>query len=47
MRVRAGRYLGAPSPQHVPITPDTDPDARFYAEPLRGPATTSLAERWA
>jgi nucleoside-diphosphate-sugar epimerase len=30
------RYLGAPSPQHVPTAPDTDPDSRFYAELLRG-----------
>ncbi len=30
------RYLGAPPPHHLPIGPDTDPDARFYAELLRG-----------
>jgi 2-alkyl-3-oxoalkanoate reductase len=28
--------LGAPPPPHLPIEPDTDPDARFYAELLRG-----------
>jgi len=28
--------LGAPAPQHVPATADTDPDGRFYAELLRG-----------
>ena len=32
------RYLGAPSPRHVPTGPDTDPDGRFYAELLRGAA---------
>jgi nucleoside-diphosphate-sugar epimerase len=32
------RYLGAPSPPHVPAGPDTDPDGRFYAELLRGAA---------
>jgi nucleoside-diphosphate-sugar epimerase len=32
------RYLGAPSPQHVPTGPDTDRDSRFYAELLRGAA---------
>lgn len=30
------RYLGAPSPRHRPIAPDTDPDGRFYAELIRG-----------
>jgi nucleoside-diphosphate-sugar epimerase len=30
------RYLDAPSPEHVPIEPDTDPDGQFYAELLRG-----------
>jgi nucleoside-diphosphate-sugar epimerase len=30
--------LGAPSPPRVPVTPDTDPDGRFYAEELRGAA---------
>ncbi len=29
------RYLGAPTPRHVPISSDTDPDAHFYAELLR------------
>jgi nucleoside-diphosphate-sugar epimerase len=38
------RYLGAPTPPHVPTGPDTDPDGRFYAELLRG-AANHLARR--
>ena len=38
------RYLDAPSPPHVPIGPDTDPDGRFYAELLRG-AANDLARK--
>ena len=38
------RYLGAPLPRHVPIGPDTDPDARYYAELLRG-AQNHLARK--
>jgi nucleoside-diphosphate-sugar epimerase len=38
------RHLGAPSPPRVPIGSDTDPDARFYAELLRG-ADCSLARK--
>lgn len=38
------RYLGAPSPQHVPIGPHADPDSRFYAELLRG-ADNHLARK--
>jgi nucleoside-diphosphate-sugar epimerase len=38
------RYLGAPSPPHLPVGPDTDPDGRFYAELLRG-AANNLARK--
>jgi nucleoside-diphosphate-sugar epimerase len=38
------RYVGAPSPPHVPVGPDTDPDGRFYAELLRG-ASNHLARK--
>ncbi len=38
------RNLGAPSPPHVPVGPDTDPDGRFYAELLRG-ADNHLARK--
>jgi nucleoside-diphosphate-sugar epimerase len=38
------RHLGAPSPPHVPVEFDTDPDARFYAESLRG-ADNDLARK--
>ena len=38
------RYLGAPSPQHVPIGSHADPDSRFYSELLRG-ADNHLARK--
>ncbi len=38
------RWLGALSPQHVPIEPDSDPDGQFYAELLRG-ADNHLARK--
>ena len=38
------RHIRAPSPEHVPLGPDADPDSRFYSELLRG-ADNRLARR--